>query len=390
MNPTVTTEKLLTLTKSADLLRQTAEKAMRFDEAERLLTEHIRLWGRVRDALPDVNDTETAATPLVKRVVRRLGLVDSLKKELEVVGNHAICRLNVLGEIHRILGSDGGETGVSELTGVPPQLYRLPKRVEQLVADVTTWRERYDKEVAGNREARNWQEMAERHCRNEDFYRGLLDAVAIHLGKEAYTSDYGQVNDSPVRLKIPRLVAALAKQAGQCQHWRDEFVKTENELNETKARNRGLWERAGAAEKRVTELLHEKLNLEQQLGDARGTLARQDQRIGELLRENETLARNMPPEPPAEEPDKRPGIVQVMDFSTAFNTPSGVAAAATPAYKVLGQQWCRVNHENDVPPGAIADKLQGGWVVLCEVRRDITTGALTYHPLSVEDLPLVP
>jgi hypothetical protein len=200
---------------------------------------------------------------------------DALKGEVVTAGNHAACRLNVLGEIHRILGSDGGTTEVNVLTGVPPDLARLPKRIEQLLADVTTWRERYDKEV----------------CKN------------------------------------------------------GELVQT---LEDTKNRNRGLWERAGYAENRVNGLLHEKLD--------------QEQRITDLLRENETLARNMPPEPPAE-------------------------VAAKPDLVYVGQRWCCSGRtaRND----AVALRYPDGWVVLCESWMDRETGKLTDIPVPVIDLPEV-
>jgi hypothetical protein len=61
------------------------------------------------------------------------------------------------------------------------------------------------------RVAKNWEETAAQHLRNEDFYRGLLDAVAPWLGAAAYTADDGIVHDSPLRLKIPELVEALVR-----------------------------------------------------------------------------------------------------------------------------------------------------------------------------------
>jgi len=42
-----------------------------------------------------------------------------------------------------------------------------------------------------------------------ELYRDLLDKCAAHIGVEAYTSDDGSVQDEPVRLKVPELVAAL-------------------------------------------------------------------------------------------------------------------------------------------------------------------------------------
>ena len=58
-----------------------------------------------------------------------------------------------------------------------------------------------------------WMDTAARHCANEDFYRGLLDQTAAHLGPDVFKSDDGSIQDSPIRLKIPELVAQLAATA---------------------------------------------------------------------------------------------------------------------------------------------------------------------------------
>jgi hypothetical protein len=197
---------------------------------------------RISELLPPPADGDSR--PQFERLLERLRMAndanrswddrcDYLKGEVVTVGNHAACRLNVLGEIHRILGSDGGTTGVNVLTGVPPELARLPKRIEQLLADVTTWRERYDKEV----------------CKN-----------------------------------------------------------------------------------------------------------------GDLVRENETLARNMPPEPPAE-------------------------VAAKPDLVYVGQRWCRSGRT--APDYGVVLNYPEGWVVLCESWMDRETGKLTDIPVPVRDLPEV-
>lgn len=60
-----------------------------------------------------------------------------------------------------------------------------------------------------------WLESAAQFSRNADFYRNLLDECAKPLGVEAYTADDGTVADSPIRLKIPELVARLAAQKGE-------------------------------------------------------------------------------------------------------------------------------------------------------------------------------
>lgn len=337
----ITTEELLALTKSADLLRQTAEKAMRFDEAERLLTDHIRSWGHLQEAMPepDINDTPE---PLVKRVIRRLNLVDSLKKELEVVGNHAICRLNVLGEIDRVLGSDGGTTGANTLTGVPPQLYRLPGRVEQLVRElngVKSVRDSLDTQLKNLRQSyQDAVSKIESLRIDKNYAEEQLTHLAKFIGLHGMT--WAHV--------VSEAVSLIERQ------------KKENDQREKEVKN-----------------LH-------------ASIAEMGRKLDTAVRENETLARNVPPEPPAEESCKRPGVVQVMDYSPALNPDHFAVTQPTGRTKNLGQQWCRVNHENDVPEDAIGDKRRGGWICLCNVLQDPATGALTYRPVGVKDLPLVP
>jgi len=320
MNLAVTTEHLLELTKSADLLRATAERAMKADTLERALhaarlekdawesqaNDHYkdsRTWREryekeaikngelesdlkkwkehlngevdrrlmmergIAELLPPPADDD--ARPQFDRLLERLRLAndanrawddlmircDALKGEVVTADNHAACRLNVLGEIHRILGSDGSPTGVNVLTGVPPEYARLPKRIEQLLADVTTWRERYDKEVIKN------GELVRENAAVKDDHHAMWNRVRL------------------------------------------------------------------------------------------------------LESENETLARNMPPEPPAE-------------------------VAATPDLVYVGQQrWCRSGRTS--PDDAVVLRYRDGWVVLCESWMDRETGKLTDIPVPVRDLPEV-
>ncbi|HNB60356.1 MAG TPA: hypothetical protein PK308_08570 [Phycisphaerales bacterium] len=55
-----------------------------------------------------------------------------------------------------------------------------------------------------------WMCTAAQHARNEEFYRGLLDRCAEHLGPDVFVSEDGSVQASPLRLKVPELVAAMA------------------------------------------------------------------------------------------------------------------------------------------------------------------------------------
>lgn len=54
-----------------------------------------------------------------------------------------------------------------------------------------------------------WMETARLHCRNEDYYRGLLDQCAPALGEAVYIADDGSRQQDPLRSKVPELVTAL-------------------------------------------------------------------------------------------------------------------------------------------------------------------------------------
>lgn len=58
-----------------------------------------------------------------------------------------------------------------------------------------------------------WKELAAQMARNADFYQGIVRQVGEILGKEAYTSDDGSVQDSVLALKVPELVKALKDKA---------------------------------------------------------------------------------------------------------------------------------------------------------------------------------
>ena len=244
MNNTITTDELVSLNRTMATLY---EAASRCDSLARELhdvrndRDHLAgILEKIAHVFDDPDEGPEDFHQLPQAVERLRLKCESLKREGVTAGNHSACRLNVLKDIHRTLGSDGGTTGVNALTGVPPQMTRLPKRIEQLLADVTTWRERYDMMIAKN---------------------------------------------------------------------------------------------------------------------------------GELVRENETLARNMPPEPPAET-----SVVMTYD-PACFRTT-----------KVIGQAWCKTDRATN---SALKFNMHNDCIVLCDVHQDTTTGALTYRPLAMEDLPIV-
>lgn len=57
------------------------------------------------------------------------------------------------------------------------------------------------------RERDAWKETGAGFLRDAEFYRGLLDDCAKHLGPAVFVSDDGSVQDSPLRLKVPELLA---------------------------------------------------------------------------------------------------------------------------------------------------------------------------------------
>ncbi len=54
-----------------------------------------------------------------------------------------------------------------------------------------------------------WMEDAMRHCRNEQFYRGIICQIGEMFGVEAKTSDDGSIQQDVLALKVPELVARL-------------------------------------------------------------------------------------------------------------------------------------------------------------------------------------
>ena len=244
MNPPITPDELVSLNRTMASLYQAAERLEAAEMDRDHLASTLEKVARVFDD-PDEGPEDFHQLP---QAVERLRLrCESLKGEVVTAGNHAACRLNVLKDIHRTLGSDGGTTGVNALTGVPPQMTRLPKRIEQLLADVTTWRDRYDKEV----------------CEN-----------------------------------------------------------------------------------------------------------------GDLVRENETLARNAPPKPPLMEE-----VTNVDPVVMTYNRED------FPKVKHLGQAWCRTDKSH--PSCFELGHSTTSRIVLCNAFLNVKTGALTYDPIPVDVLPQV-
>lgn len=63
-----------------------------------------------------------------------------------------------------------------------------------------------------SRVLRNWYDTAAQHCRNEDYYRGLVQEIGAMLGDEAYISDDGSVQEDILCAKVPELIRARLSQ----------------------------------------------------------------------------------------------------------------------------------------------------------------------------------
>lgn len=62
-----------------------------------------------------------------------------------------------------------------------------------------------------------WMDDAARYARDAQFYRELLVRCSAHLGREVYISDDGSVQDEPLLLKVPNLVASLAERCARAE-----------------------------------------------------------------------------------------------------------------------------------------------------------------------------
>lgn len=63
----------------------------------------------------------------------------------------------------------------------------------------------------------DWTETAAQHCRNEEYYRGLIVKIGEPFGPPAKTSDDGSVQDRVICAKVPELVDALRATLAQAR-----------------------------------------------------------------------------------------------------------------------------------------------------------------------------
>lgn len=62
-----------------------------------------------------------------------------------------------------------------------------------------------------NAQRDSWEQIAFEYAQNMGYYMGLLDQIAETLGPEAFTADDGGLHDSPIRAKLPEMIAELVR-----------------------------------------------------------------------------------------------------------------------------------------------------------------------------------
>jgi hypothetical protein len=56
-----------------------------------------------------------------------------------------------------------------------------------------------------------WERAALQYSQGQEYYIGLLDQIANLLGPEAFTADDGGLHNSPIRAKLPEMIAKLVR-----------------------------------------------------------------------------------------------------------------------------------------------------------------------------------
>lgn len=88
-----------------------------------------------------------------------------------------------------------------------------PDMVKMYLDTAPMFLQNYVRRVTAERDG--WVDSAAQFHRNTEYYRGLLDQAAAHLGPDVYVQDDGGICDSPLRAKIPELVAAMAARVAE-------------------------------------------------------------------------------------------------------------------------------------------------------------------------------
>lgn len=93
-------------------------------------------------------------------------------------------------------------------TEIAAQLWCLPQHAHKEM-DPDFCASIRDVLTASQRQTDAWYDTAAQHCRNEFYYRGLVEQIGRLIGVDAFTADDGGVHDSVLCAKVPALVAKL-------------------------------------------------------------------------------------------------------------------------------------------------------------------------------------
>lgn len=104
-----------------------------------------------------------------------------------------------------------------------------------------------------------------------------------------------------------------------------------------------------------------------------------------LARENETLARNVPPQSIFDMPVGAAALQRQYEKTQEKQVSEPQSSGFV---KVIGQAWCRTIRQ-DLRYPTLSLYPTKGYMVLCNVHQDIGTGGLTYTPVAINDLPTV-
>jgi hypothetical protein len=151
-------------------------------------------------------DSTPTADPRAELIAARNGLMAAIVK---LRGGHA-ATMDDCDEAMAVLDIAIGKAFTERPT--PPVVARAVEWAKELQRQYG-WESTPPVEICSEGCRCGWYDTAAQHARNEDYYRGLVDECAKHLGPEVFIADDGTVGDSVLRAKVPELVAALAVKA---------------------------------------------------------------------------------------------------------------------------------------------------------------------------------
>ena len=98
-----------------------------------------------------------------------------------------------------------------------------------------------------------WKNSAAEFCRNQQYYSGLIDQAAKHIGLSMYTADDQGVNEEPLRAKLPECVEAMTQDRDSLKIIASRALDGEaalrNQLAASQAREKQLRELLGGTRK---------------------------------------------------------------------------------------------------------------------------------------------